>query len=211
MRNRMKKILILLCLLWAGASTVCGQGPTEEQMIETIGQVAQKLKSMHCDFVQTKQLKMLNEKMVSYGQLTYQQTDKLRWEYTTPYQYTFVLNGSQILIKKGEREDKIDVNQSKMFKEIARIMMNTVVGNVLNSPDDFKASAAAAGGEYVVTLIAQRKDMRKMFKEIKLHYNVKAGMVQQIELTEQNNDVTLIELKNVKTNVSIQPSVFSID
>ncbi len=50
-----------------------------------------------------------------------------------------------------------------------------------------------------------------MFKQIKLHFNIKAEMVQQIELTEQNGDTTVIVLKNVRTNESISSSAFSIN
>ena len=51
-------------------------------ILQRNGFVAHSLKSMQADFVQTKTMKMLGDKMVSNGKMYYQQSDKLHWEYT---------------------------------------------------------------------------------------------------------------------------------
>ncbi len=205
----MKKVGLLALLFALVVHVAFGQTQSDKAVLASISKAASRIKTMECSFVQTKSLKMLSEKMVSKGNLTFQQPDRLRWEYTSPYKYAFVLNGNQVLIKKGSRTDKIDVNQSKVFKEIARMMMNTVTGKALDSSRDFKASVKTSSTEYVVTLTPQRKDVSKMFKTIKLHFNRKAEMVKKIEMTEQNGDVTIIELQNIKTNVSLPVTAFS--
>ena len=67
----------------------------------------------------------------------YAQPGKLRWEYTSPYRYTFILNGQTVLLKNTKGNSKIDVNQSKMFKEITRIMMSSVLGTCVSNNRDF--------------------------------------------------------------------------
>lgn len=193
------------------ASTSAQQKLNEPKVIQQINAVASNMKSMQCDFVQTKYLKMLNDKMVSRGKMYYQQSNKLRWEYTSPYSYAFVLNGSKVLISKGKRNDVINVNQSKMFKEIARIMMNSVVGNCLTDKKDFKVSLAASGTDYIATLYPQQKQMQQMFQKIILHFNKAKSTVSKVELVEKKGDKTIIELKNVKTNASINGKIFSIN
>ena len=128
----MKKLLLVCFALCVVTLTVSAQGDNEAEIRHQIESAAVSMKTMQCDFVQTKYLRILNDKMVSTGKMYYQQSDKLRWEYTSPYTYAFVLNGSKVLISKGSRSDVINVNQSKFFKEIARIMMNSVVGKALN-------------------------------------------------------------------------------
>ena len=154
---------------------------------------------------------MLNDKMVSRGKMYYQQSNKLRWEYTSPYTYTFVLNGSKVLISKGNRNDVINVNQSKFFKEIARIMMNSVVGKCLTDSKDFKVSLAGSSDEYVATLYPQQKQMKQMFQKIILHFNKQKSTVFKVELIEKKGDRTIIELKNVKNNMPINAKVFGIN
>lgn len=187
------------------------QSPKEQQIIEKIAKSAQDMKSMQCNFVQTKHLKMLNDKMVSNGNMYYQQPNRLRWEYTTPYLYTFILNDSKVLLKKGERNDIIDVNQNKMFKEIARMMMNSVVGKCLSDKKSFKTSIKEEQSEYVATLIPLKSDMKKMWSKLILHFDRKLSSVIKVEMHEKNGDKTIIELKNTQINKSINAKVFAIE
>lgn len=207
----MKRVLFSLMALCLCLLNLSAQKINEAKVKQQINAVASKMKTMQCDFVQTKYLKMLNDKMVSRGKMYYQQSNKLRWEYTSPYTYTFVLNGSKVLISKGKRNDVINVNQSKFFKEIARIMMNSVVGKCLTDSKDFKVSLTGASAEYVATLFPQQKQMKQMFQKIILHFNKQNSTVSKVELIEKKGDRTIIELKNVKSNAPINAKVFGIN
>lgn len=205
----MKKLLLffmVLCIVNANA-----QSFNETTVRQQIENAAANMKTMQCDFVQTKTLRMLNDKMVSQGKMYYQQSDKLRWEYTSPYLYTFILNGSKVLISKGKRNDVINVEQSKFFKEIARIMMNSVVGKCLNDKKDFKVSLSATPTEYIATLFPQQRQMQQMFQKIILHFNRQRAMVAKVELVEKRGNHTVIEMKNVKVNSPINAKVFTIN
>ena len=205
----MRKILYFLLIAFLPAAAMA-QTKNEQQIIQTINKASAGLKSMECDFVQTKHLKMLNDKMVSKGCMYYQQSNCLRWEYTSPYTYTFILNNDKVLLKNQKRNDIIDVNQNKVFKEIARIMMNSVVGNCLQDDKSFKSTISVVGGEWVATLLPLRKDMKQMFQSIVLHFSQKQAVVTQVELTEKNGDKTVIELKNIKTNGPINANMFAL-
>lgn len=207
----MKRVLFSLMALCLCLLNLSAQKINEAKVKQQINAVASKMKTMQCDFVQTKYLKMLNDKMVSRGKMYYQQSNKLRWEYTSPYTYIFVLNGSKVLISKGKRNDVINVNQSKFFKEIARIMMNSVVGKCLTDSKDFKVSLTGASAEYVATLYPQQKQMKQMFQKIILHFNKQNSTVSKVELIEKKGDRTIIELKNVKSNAPINAKVFGIN
>lgn len=207
----MKKLLLVCFALCVVTLTVSAQGDNEAKIRHQIESVAASMKTMQCDFVQTKYLRMLNDKMVSTGKMYYQQSDKLRWEYTSPYSYAFVLNGSKVLISKGSRSDVINVNQSKFFKEIARIMMNSVVGKALNDKRDFKVSLSATSSEYVATLIPQQKQLQQMFQKIILHFNQQQAMVAKVELIEKRGDRTVIEMKHVKVNSPINAKPFIVN
>ena len=146
------------------------QSLNEAQIKQKINQTASAIKTMECDFVQTKHLKLLNDKLVSKGRMYYQKSDKLRWEYVTPYTYTFVLNADKVLLKNKKRSDVIDVRQNKVFREIARMMMNSVVGDCLNDSKSFKNSISDRGGEWIATLVPLRKEMKQLFQTIFLFH-----------------------------------------
>lgn len=207
----MRKILFLfLALLMLCPDNVRAQRINEAAVKRQIAQAAAKVRTLQCDFVQTKYVKMLNDKMVASGKMYYQKSDCLRWQYTAPYSYTFIINGPRVNIRRGQRSDIINVNQSKMFKEIARIMMNSVVGKNLNDSKDFRTTITADGANYLATLYPLRKQMKSMFSSIVLHINSRQSMVTQVDLHEKNGDRTVIQLRNTTVNRPINAQIFNI-
>lgn len=207
----MKKKLLILFTLCIASLTVVAETFSQDAALKEISAAAAAIKTMQADFVQTKSLKMLGDKMVSKGKMLCEQPNRLRWEYTSPYTYTFILNGNKVLVKKKDRSDVIDTSQNAMFREIARIMMNSVLGKCLTDKNDFKASVAQKSGRYIVTLLPKKKEMKQMFTKILLHYNKQQAMVTQVEMYEKNGDSTVIELKNLKKNATIDAAQFKID
>lgn len=182
-----------------------------QQIISQINGATSKLSSMQCDFVQTKTVKMLNEKLVSKGRMYYQQPNKLRWEYVTPYTYTFVFNGQKVSLKKNNRSDVIDVNQNKMFREIATIMMNSVMGKCLTDRKSFKTTIRDTSAEWIATLVPQSKELKNMFTSIVLHFNKEKAVVVKVEMLEKNGDTTVIALNNIIKNQKIDAKIFTVN
>ena len=205
----MKRLLILLFVFVSVHLSLIAQ-QNETQIRQAITQAASAMKTMQCDFTQTKHLKMLNDKMTSKGRMYYQQTNRLRWEYTSPYSYTFILNDDKVLLKNKQRNDVIDVNKNKLFREIARIMMNSVVGTSLTDDKSFKSTITTNNSEWIASLLPQRKDLKQLFQKIILHFSKKNAMVKQVELIERNGDKTVIELNNIRTNEKISADMFTI-
>ena len=184
---------------------------SQESIIRQIEQVSSATKSVECSFVQTKHVKLLNDKMVSYGKMYYSAPSLLRWEYTSPYTYTFILNQHQVLLKSAQRQDVVDVNNSKMFKEIVRLMMSSVVGSCLSDDTTFDVSIASVGNEWVATLLPLRRDMKQMWSRLVVHFNRSNQSVVKVEMYEPSGDYTIIELSNIRRNATIDGKLFSIN
>lgn len=206
----MKRLLTIILIIFCNYSFIVAQSFNEDEAIQEISRVAASIKTLKCDFVQTKNLQMLGDKMVSKGLMYCSQPSQLKWEYLSPYTYTFILNENQVLLKKGNRNDIIDVNQNKMFKEIARIMMNSVLGKCLTDKKDFKVSLLSQENYYIATLLPQKKEMKQTFTKIILHYNRESSMIVKVDMHERNGDSTIIELMNIQKNIPIEASLYEI-
>lgn len=210
----MKKILaislLLICCIVGVQAASTLSAAQQQEVIEKINASASKMKSMSCTFTQTKYLSLLSDKMVSSGKMYYKQPNKLRWEYTSPYDYLFVFNGTKVFVGNKSKKDVIDTNTNKIFKEIARIMMNTVTGKALSNKTDFTVSVAGNNTSWVVTLIPKKKDMKQMFSKIELVFNKSNTMISEINIFEKNNDRTNIKLSNIVNNGSISENYFAI-
>lgn len=189
---------------------VCFSQSTDQQIISKINAAASKLMTMQCDFVQVKNVKLLNDKMTSKGKMYYSQPNKLRWEYTSPYTYTFILNGNKVTLEKNKKSNVIDVNQNKMFREIVNIMMNSVVGKCLSDKKSFKTTVKDSSTEWIATLVPQSKELKQMYSKIVLHFNKQQTVIVKVVMFEKNGDTTTISLQNIVKNKSINEKVYSV-
>ena len=196
---------IFLFLLTALITLASFAQDNSQRIISQINDAAAKLNTMQCNFTQTKTVKLLNEKMVSKGKMHYQQPNKLRWE------YTFILNDSKVSLRKNSRHDVIDINQNKMFREIATIMMNSIVGKCLSDKKSFKTTVKDTPTEWVATLVPQSKELKHMFTSIILHFNKEKSVVVKVEMYEKNGDTTVIVLNDIIKNKKIDAKTFSVN
>lgn len=150
------------------------------------------IKSLTADFKQTKTMKMLGSSMVSTGKMCYASPDKLRWEYTTPYACTLVMNGQKVMFKRNGRKDVMDTQKNKMFREIGRVMLGSVVVSSKQKQMEMPLS----------------KQLRALYKSVTLYFNHSTHLVERIVMIEKNGDKTEIELKNVTLNKNISADVF---
>lgn len=183
---------------------------TEAQARQRINRAAQSMTSMRCDFTQTKSLKLMRSNVVSRGVMYYSRPNKLRWEYTSPYRYTFLLNGQTVVLKDTKGTSRIDANQSKMMKEITRIMMSSVVGTCVNDSRDFKVALSGSGNSWRAVMTPRRNPMKQMFQTITVGFDMQRQVVTSVRMVEKNGDTTTIQLNNVKINTPIDAKVFSL-
>lgn len=191
----MKQILLSLvfCLLTV---VLNAQGLSEQKIIQKMASAAEKIKTVQCDFTQTKQSKMLKGEQVSEGKMFCQQPDKLRWEYTSPRSSTLVLEGNEARLLKGTEQG----TRNKFIASMARMIMNSVAGKNLTDNKTFQVTAKEMPTKYVATLVPLKKDMKRLYSKLVLHFSIKQETVTEIELYEKNGDRTLIELHNIHIN-----------
>ena len=207
----MKLKIGLLVMLWILLSVPSrAQNYTPAQVRQQINAVASRMKTMTCDFVQTKSVAMLKSKLVSKGHMYYAQPNKLRWEYTTPYSYTFLLNGQTVWMKNEKGSNRVNVAQSKMFKEITRIMMSSVVGSCVTDNRDFDVTLQGKDNNWKAMMKPKRNPMKQMFRTITVYFDLKRQMVIGVRMIEKNGDTTVIVLKNASINTPINEKVFSL-
>ena len=213
MKNRFFiSLLLMLCFISVDAKLTPDNDSQRREMSQKINAAASAMTTLDCNFVQVKQLKMLNDKMTSTGVMRYKKSGKLRWEYTSPYKYVFIINGSKVLIDTGKQRNVIDINTNKMFEEIARIMMNSVTGKCLADNKEFAVKYFIEDkGNWGADLIPLKKQMKQMFSLIRLHFDVKQMVVTSVELHEKSGDNTVITLKNIKKNQPVNESNFKIN
>ena len=107
--------LALLLLTVADAVSAPLSAARQKEVVASLSKAAAAMSSMSCDIVQTKQMSLLKDKMVSRGKMYYKKSNKLRWEYTSPYTYSLILNGTKASMKGKNRKDVVDVDNLSLI------------------------------------------------------------------------------------------------
>ena len=213
----MKKLLLFLICISGTISVMSAQfgyNPATEaqqkEMIQRITESSEQVKTLRCDFVQKKTISILADVMISEGQLFFKQTDKLCWKYTKPYQYEFVLNADKLMINSEAMKNIIDVNSSKVFREISKIIVSGINGSGIFDQSKFTAKFLVGAKDNMVILAPKQKEIKQLFNKIQICFNKSDYTVNSVEIEELNEDKTLIEMKNKQINKEINDEVFDI-
>ncbi|MDD7454785.1 MAG: outer membrane lipoprotein carrier protein LolA [Bacteroidales bacterium] len=208
----LKNILLALAALFAGvtclAADLTPMSPEDTQKAtQEIISACAEIKSLKADFTQERSNSMLSETMISKGKMYYQE-GKLRWEYTSPAAFLFVSDGANTVLKSGDGIQKIDASSNRIYKRIAGMIRDSLTGEALAGTDDFKVKMFSDEGKYVAELAPQKRDLRQMYKSVRMHFDKDLKVV-QVDLIE-NNGQTVIHICNAQYNNGINPEYFSV-
>lgn len=207
-----RSVIILITLIHA--SLVYGQEaftPVRDTAAfrKNFQTAAAALSSVKSDFVQDKNLSLVTEKISSRGKFLYKKANKVRMEYTDPFQYLLIINGNKILIREGGKTTTFSSGSNKLFEQISRVMVDCVQGNVMSNPD-FKVSVSESNDSYLLSMKPLNKELNSLFTSIKILADKKNYSVKSIDLIEVSGDNTLINFKNRQLNVEIPDAEFSV-
>lgn len=208
------KRIFAFCLLFVCSISVYSQrkATVEQQryMCQKITEASASLKTLQCRFVQTKEVSVLNGKMISRGMMYYREGNQLRWEYTSPYNYIFLISGGKVMMKSDRSKNIIDIRSSKLFQEITRIMMSGVNGTGLKDTSRYQVFYYDGSPLWQIVLIPKAKVMKQMFHSIQLFVSPTDYQVDRVVMTEANGDKTVISLRDKMINKSIGDEKFAI-
>lgn len=209
----MRAYLLLLACISLSYTAVLGQSfqkmADSKAFQKKLHEVTKNTKSLQTDFVQIKHLDVLSEDIESTGKLYYK-TNNLRWEYLAPLEYLIVLKDGKVSIKDEGKVSSYDLSGNKTFQKINEMMMSSIQGDVLVAEEDYTYVFKESSKAYLVEMYPKAKKVKEFMKSIQIYFSKKDYAVEQVKMTEQSGDYTLMKFKNKKINATISDQLFSI-
>ena len=172
-------------------------------------QFSRNTNSIQSDFIQEKKLKMLNDKVISKGQLYFKKEDKLRWEYQEPYAYIVAMNNGKIMLKDEGKITTYDANANKLFLELNDILITCINGNIFQSKK-FSFRFMETEKNKAVEMTPLNASMKNFIDKIILYFDTDFS-VSKAEMLEPSKNSTLIVFKNKKLNAEIPEKLFILN
>jgi outer membrane lipoprotein-sorting protein len=176
---------------------------------QSLARSTASLQSIQSDFVQTKHLSLLSDKITSKGMFYYRKEDKVRIEYTSPFQYLLVMNGGQIMVKDEQKTSRINTRTSKVMQSVNRIMIDCMRGSVFSNPD-FKVTAYENSSNYLLSLAPANDGMKKMFSKIEVYLTKTGYDVDRLTMNEQGGDYTDMDFSRTQHNIALNDALFKV-
>lgn len=176
---------------------------------EQFASASKQTQSVKADFVQEKNLSLLSEKITSKGKFWFKKDNLVRMEYNQPFSYLLVINKNNVLVKDGNKENRISAKSNKLFQQINRMMVDCVQGTALSNTD-FSVQVFENAGNWLVELTPVAKGMKDYFRNINIVLGKKDYSVSRLEMYEQGGDNTTISFINKELNASIPDALFVV-
>jgi len=176
---------------------------------EKFATASKQTQSVKADFIQEKNLSLLSEKITSKGKFWFKKNNLVRMEYNQPFEYLVVINNNTVLVKDGQKENKISTKSNKLFQQINRMMVDCVQGTALNNPD-FTTTVFENAANWLVELSPANKGMKEYFRNINIVVAKKDCSVNKLEMYEQSGDNTIISFINKELNAPIPDALFAV-
>lgn len=212
-----RKIALILTLLLLTTSTldVAAQAPkgytaiTNTASLQNILAVsARNTQTIASDFSQVKHMKMMNDKVNSRGKFYFKKEDKIRIEYTSPFQYLLIMNGGQIMVRDENKTNKINTRNSKTMQSVNKVMMDCMRGTVFGNKD-FQVKAFEMKNLYLLQLTPVNSSMKSLFARIDVYIEKSDNSVSKLVMNENGGDYTDMNFTNKKINTSLADALFS--
>ncbi|MCK9422862.1 MAG: outer membrane lipoprotein carrier protein LolA [Bacteroidales bacterium] len=179
-----------------------------ENLREKVQEACRNTISIESDFTQEKEMSLLSEKITSSGKFFFKKEKMLRWEYTAPYPYLIIINNDIMYVIDDDKENKVNLQSNRVFREINNIILGAVQGTLLNDPKNFKATLFDTRSLYLATLFPQSPKLKETLNEIDLFFNKTDNTVEQLIMREASGDYTRIEFHSKKLNQPIADEKF---
>ncbi len=204
-------IVVLTCSgMWSYAQekgfSKIGNSQKLQQEMKT---QSDKRATLSSDFIQEKEMSLLEDVIISKGKFFFKKEDKIRIEYTSPFEYLLVMTDGQITIKDGEKINKINTRNSSSMQSVNQLIMDCMSGTVFEN-NNFQVSAYENQQDYLLVLKPEESAMKMMFAEIKIYMNKSDKSVNQLIMKENSGDQTIMKFNNTQINPELPNALFSI-
>jgi len=192
----------------APAAAAQGGRQDANEILRRVEETAAGIRTLEADFTQSLRVPLLNSNQNSAGKLYQRKPDRFLMRFTEPAGDVMVADGRHFWIyyPSSDRTQVIrtSIAQGGEQADFQRQFLS-------NATDRFVATMngqEAVGGRpaWSLTLVPKRESP---YKVVRIWVDREDFMVRRFEMTEENNSVRRVELRNLKVNQPIADALFT--
>ncbi|HAR96999.1 MAG TPA: hypothetical protein DCR97_13730 [Deltaproteobacteria bacterium] len=183
-------------------STICVTRPAFADPLDEIKQTYSQIKAVEARFQQKLYIMTMKKERDFAGEFFYKRSKGFLWRYTSPKQRLFLYDGKAIW---QAEEDKEFVIKEKINKQKMEGNFLDLVEDISRIDQLFTLKGTTKEGDTQVLSLVPKKEGTLRSARV---WTDKAHLVTKIELVEVTGNTNVITFSSVKTNGSIEDSLF---
>lgn len=182
------------------------------ELLSHIQTQLRSVSSIEADFVQEKQLSVLNHKLTITGHFALLKPDKLVWIVREPVKYAIRIDGEEIR-QWDEDTNKVQVihlGGDPTFQAVNQQLQAWFMGDYKTLGDNYEADLI---GEHPLQLAFIPKGngmLSKVIKQVDLTFGKGESYIDKMVIRESSGDVTNLQFKNIQLNQPIPKETWEI-
>jgi len=217
----MKKLFLILtgCLfvIFSGTSGLAAAELDVNQVLQLMGEANGRLQDLQADFVQTKEMALFDEKIVSKGKFYFRNPDKLVLDTQSPEHQQLIINYNHVWLHYPELKQvhEFSIKQSKGLTA----MFVGFGGSVNDIRDQFEVSldkiepGTRGANSYTLALVPKAGSPAASpalgLERVILTVNGEKWYPVRTEIVQRNGDRTVLEYSNQKDNLRLSEARFT--
>lgn len=200
--------MLLLVLILLGSSAWAGNDL--DSILKKMDKRQRGMKDLKASFTQEKILELLEEKLISQGEMKYRKPDRMSWKYFKPDPFLMIIKEKVMWLyypdmKVAQKYDLASAGETLgLFvgfgKSVEYLKKNYQI-KLLKEKGDF----------YCLELIPKKEEELRYLSKIILWVKTKESWPVKTKIYEPNGDTTLIEFRNIEINTKIPDSEFEFE
>jgi len=185
-----------------------GEPEVAPQVTERLRQLESKLatvQTLKVNFVQEKQMAILEQKLVLKGRITLQQPDKIAWRVQSPIRYAMVIQGATLRQWSEETQDvqQFSLTGNPVFATAVKQIQSWFSGNYLALTHEFNVSLLAESPLAFQFTPRAGSPAREMIVHIIIRFGADERFLKSLEVVESGGDTMRIIFSDTTLNPAL--------
>jgi outer membrane lipoprotein-sorting protein len=180
---------LILPLLFSAACNA--ENFTIVQLMQTL----EKAKPSHATFIETKHIALLDQPVVSSGELFFTAQDHLEKRTLLPKPESLIVDGNKILIERGSKTYYFTLQNMPELGAFINSIRGTLAGDLNALKRSFQLSLEGNAKQWTLQLAPTNEKMQKILQHIRIAgFN---NQIHSIEISQTDGDTALMTIKPV--------------
>lgn len=209
----MKRLILILFVLLSFGLSAQNQCVTDKKKIDeikdNITRSCNNINNIRCKYVQEKSISLLEDDIKNEGEMIFVTPNNLYWKNNTPKNQSFILKEENVKIINDNGETVMPIQEHLIFREISKIINNSISNNTIIDENNFIPSYEENENHIIVNMKPKKNKMKSLLGSMTIHFEKTSYLINKIEITDNNNDVTTITLSDICINKGFDSTLFN--